>query len=129
MTFDLLTSVGDNADIAVEYLARRGSRRTTWFFFGGAGMFFLLPVLVIGLFGAHLMRNPDKARAYKEKLRDGIASVSSARGRAGSGGQLGGATGGAPVGPSEGAPLGPPPRLPLRPRAEGPSPTQLPPRQ
>lgn len=112
MTFDLLTSVGNNADIAVEYLARRGSRRTTWFFFGGAGMFFLLPVLVIGLLGAHLMRNPDKARAYKEKLRDGIASLTQ---------KSPGAATGVP------APTGPPPRLPLRPRAEGPSPTVLPP--
>jgi hypothetical protein len=60
---------------SVDILARRGGgRRSTHFFFfgGGAGSALLaVPLLIISVFGGYLMRNPDKARGLKERLKGG----------------------------------------------------------
>ncbi|ORB01804.1 hypothetical protein BST30_20710 [Mycobacterium mantenii] len=55
----------------VEFVARRGSRRSHFFFFGrGFGSaFFVVPVVLVAAVGGYLMRNPDKARGLKERLK------------------------------------------------------------
>ncbi len=84
MTLDLADAtrtVLADADFAqsVEYLARGGGRRSTHFFFfgGGAGMLLWIPLLALGFLGAFLKRNPDKARVYKDRLKNGFAGLSS----------------------------------------------------
>ncbi len=55
----------------VEFVARRGSRRSHFFFFGhgfGSGLL-LVPILLMATVGGYLMRNPDKARGLKERLK------------------------------------------------------------
>lgn len=84
MMLDLLSTgqgVLDSAATSAEFLARRGSRRSTHFFFfgGGAGALLWIPLLALGLFGAFLVRNPDKARRYKEQLRIRVNNWSSSQ--------------------------------------------------
>src|ERR1700694_2852212 len=55
---------------SVEFVARRGGGRSRhFFFFGGGGGFLFVPLAIAGVFGGYLMRNPDKARGLKERLR------------------------------------------------------------
>ncbi len=64
----------------MEILACRrghGSSHFFFFFFGSGGFFLGLPLLILGLFGAHLMRNPDKAKSYKQRLQQGISAMTS----------------------------------------------------
>lgn len=55
----------------VEFVARRGSRRSHFFFFGsGFGSALLVvPIVLVAAGGGYLMRNPDKARGLKERLK------------------------------------------------------------
>src|ERR1700682_4708180 len=76
MTLDTLWSLhgwAGHPDLpqAVEFVARRGGSRSTHFlFFGsGAGSLLFLPLAIAGAFGGYLLRNPDKARGLKERLR------------------------------------------------------------
>jgi hypothetical protein len=58
---------------SVEIVARGGrggGRSSHFFFFGGGGSAILaVPIFLIAAFGGYLMRNPDKARGLKERVR------------------------------------------------------------
>ncbi|MCG7592743.1 hypothetical protein [Mycobacterium sp. PSTR-4-N] len=64
---------------AVDVLARGGSRRSTHFFFfgGGAGMLLWIPILGLAFLYHFVKRNPDKARMYKDRLKENFAGASS----------------------------------------------------
>jgi hypothetical protein len=68
----------------VDILARRGrggggGHSTHFFFFGGgAGSAILaVPIAIMALFGGYLMRNPDKARGLKERLKGAWGAAAS----------------------------------------------------
>ena len=62
----------------MDILARRRGRGSShFFFFGSVGFFFGLPLLILGFFGAHLMRNPDKAKSYKQRIQQVISAMTS----------------------------------------------------
>jgi hypothetical protein len=54
----------------VNFVARGGSRRSHFVFFGSGGgsALLLVPIVLIATVGGYLMRNPDKARGLKERL-------------------------------------------------------------
>ena len=64
---------------AVDLLARGGSRRSTHFFFfgGGAGILLWIPILGLAFLYHFVKRNPDKARMYKERLKENFAGAAS----------------------------------------------------
>ena len=82
MTIQLMTALHGSIDThdlgqSVELLARGGRRSSShFFFFGGAGGMLWIPILALAFFGAQLMRNPDKARALKQKVKDTFGGLS-----------------------------------------------------
>jgi hypothetical protein len=68
----------------VDILARRGrgggGGRSTHFFFFGSGVgsaILAVPIAIMALFGGYLMRNPDKARGLKERLKGAWGAAAS----------------------------------------------------
>jgi hypothetical protein len=63
-------SVHPDLPSSVEIVARGGRGGRTFFFFGGGGSaIFAVPILLIAAAGGYLMRNPDKARGLKERIK------------------------------------------------------------
>ena len=82
MTTTLLSNItaASHPDLPqlMDILARRRGRGSSrFFFFGSGGFFFGLPLLILGFFGAHLMRNPDKAKSYKQRIQQVISAMTS----------------------------------------------------
>jgi hypothetical protein len=86
MTLDAMLSLHGwgghpNLSQTMDILARGrrggGGSRHFFFFGGGAGSAILaVPIAIIAVFGGYLMRNPDKARGLKERLKGAWGAAS-----------------------------------------------------
>ncbi len=124
MTSELLSNIScaitpSGIPQEVEILARGGRRSSHFFFFGsGGGILFL--ALPLFLAGRYLMRNPDKARHYKQRLGTAFQALTS---NDAAGGTAQSADRFASPSPAAGPNMGRPPRIALGPRSQAGSPS------